>query len=181
MGLNLKKGHHQTSFPHNIINTVCHLLSTVKARFQTFLVCQLRHQRWAFVHSSWFQQQRAVGSTPWLGRPECVWASLRCFLTVCTEILWFCKPAATLIIQVKKPVLEVLVWRGGYTWSVVVRLVVCAAKLSETTLETAYHSEMNFQFPGNRWTGEHSCGQYVNHRHPQNGCHRCVEWWNCTF
>lgn len=52
---------------------------------------------------------------------------------------WFCKPVATLIIQMKKPVLEVLVWRDGYTWSVVVRLVVCAAKLSETTLESQWN------------------------------------------
>ncbi len=49
------------------------------------------------------------------------------------------------ILQVKKPDVEVLGW-SGFTCSVVVRPVGCSAKFSETTLETAYGSEINIQF-----------------------------------
>ena len=60
---------------------------------------------------------------------------------------------------------EVLGW-CGYTWSAVVRLVGCPAKLSETPLEMAYSREMKIQFMGNSSVG-HSCSQHANCTLPQ--------------
>ncbi len=61
---------------------------------------------------------------------------------------------------------EVLSW-CGYMWPVVVRLVGCTAKFSETPLETDFGREMNIQFTGNS-SGGHSCSQHANCTLPQN-------------
>lgn len=45
--------------------------------------CQMR----TFAHSSWFR------SGPGWGRQAWRWASLRRFLTVCAEVLWFYRPS----------------------------------------------------------------------------------------
>lgn len=79
------------------------------------------------------------------------------------------------ILQVRKPDVEVLGWRG-YTWSAVVRPIGWTAEFLETILETAYGSEMNIQFTGNS-SGSHSCSQHANCTLPQNLQHpwRCVD------
>ncbi len=67
---------------------------------------------------------------------------------------------------------EVLAW-CDYTWSAVVRSVVCTAKFSETPLEMAYGREINIQFTGNS-SGGHSCSQHDNFTLPQNLWHCAV-------
>ncbi len=77
------------------------------------------------------------------------------------------------ILEVEMLDVEVLGW-CGYTWSAVVRPVVCTAKFSEMPLETAYGREMNIQFTGNI-SGGHSCSQHANCTLPQNLRHL----WHC--
>ncbi len=55
---------------------------------------------WAFAHSSRLRRRTAVRSRHWWGRRACRWASLRRFLTVCAEILWFCKPIVAADVRV---------------------------------------------------------------------------------
>ncbi len=59
---------------------------------RTLLQSARRQRMWAFAHSSQLQWQTAVRSRPRWGRWACRWASLRRFLTVCAEILGYCKP-----------------------------------------------------------------------------------------
>ncbi len=68
-----------------------------------------RHRMWAFAHSSWLRQWTAVRSRPRWGRRAYRWASLRRFLTVCTEILWLCKPIVAAAVQVAG-------LRGSWRW-----------------------------------------------------------------
>jgi hypothetical protein len=68
-------------------------------------------------------------------------------------------------LQVKKPDLEVMGWRG-YTWSAVVRPVARTAKFSKTTLEEANGREINTKLSGNS-SGGPSCNQYCNCTLPQ--------------
>lgn len=49
----------------------------------------------------------------------------------------------------------------GYKWSVVVRPVECTDNFSETPLELAYSTEINFQFTGNS-LGGYFCIQHAN-------------------
>ncbi len=147
---------------------------------RTLLQSARRHRRWAFAHSSWLQWQTTVRSRPWWGRRKRKWAFLRRFLTVVQKLfgganqLFVCLGGwSQTILQVKKPDMEVWGW-CGYTWSVVVGPVGCTAKFLETTLETAYGSEMNIQFMGNS-SGGHSCSQYANCTLPRYLRH-CVMW-----
>ncbi len=55
---------------------------------------------WAFAHSSRLRRRTAVRSRPRWGRRACRWASLRHFLTVCTEIIWLCKPIVAAAVRV---------------------------------------------------------------------------------
>ncbi len=59
-----------------------------------------RHRMWALVHSSQLRWRTAVRSRPQWGRWACRWASLRRFLTVCTAILWLCKPIVAASVRV---------------------------------------------------------------------------------
>ena len=65
-----------------------------------------------------------------------------------------------MILQVKKPDVEVLGWHG-YTWSAVVMPVGRIAKFFKTTLEAAYCREINIKLSGYS-SGEHSCSQNTN-------------------
>jgi hypothetical protein len=97
-----------------------------------------------------------------------------------------------MILQVKKPDVEVLGWRGymwsvvkkpdvevlgwrGYMWFAVVRPVGCTAKFSKTTLEAAYGREIKIQFSG-KSSGGHSCSQNGNCTLPQN----LRDLWHCA-
>jgi hypothetical protein len=71
-----------------------------------------------------------------------------------------------MIMQVKKPDVEVLGWRG-YTWPTFARLVECTANLSKPTLEATYGREINIKLFGNS-SGGHSYSQHVNCMLPQN-------------
>ncbi len=55
---------------------------------------------WAFAHSSRLRRRTAVRSRPRWGRRACRWASLRRFLTVCAEILCWCKPIVAAAVRV---------------------------------------------------------------------------------
>ena len=61
-------------------------------------------------------------------------------------------------LQVKKPDMEVLGWRG-YMWS-------AGEKFSKTTLDAVYGREINIKFSGNSFGG-HSCSQHDNSTLPQ--------------
>ncbi len=59
--------------------------------------------------SRWLRQWTAVRLRPRWGRRACRWASLRRFLTVCTEILWLFKPTVAAAVQVAG-------LRGSWRW-----------------------------------------------------------------
>ena len=126
------------------------------------------HQRWAFAHWSRLQHQTAVKSRSWWGWMARRRASLRWFLTVCAEILRFCKPTVSSVSSSSGEEARSegpwLVWLHVVC---VVRTVVHTAKYSKTTLETAYGRDINIQFSGNS-SGGHSFSQHANCTLPQN-------------
>jgi hypothetical protein len=79
-----------------------------------------------------------------------------------------------MILQVKKPDMEVLGW-CGYTSCAVMRPVGRNAKFSKTTLKAVYSREINIQSSGNS-SGGHSCSQHDNCMFPQNLRHL----WHCV-
>ncbi len=105
--------------------------------------------------------------------PETVSDSLcRNYLVMQTDCCSSCLGGwSQTILEVKMLDVQVLGWYG-YTWSVVVRLVWCTAKFSETPLEMAYGREININFTGNS-SGWHSRSQHANCTLPQNLQHRC--------
>ncbi len=139
------------------------------------------HRMWSFAHSSRLRRRTAVRSKPRWGRRACRWASLRLVsdslcrksLVMRTDCCSSCPGGwSQTILEVKMLDVEVLGW-CGYTWSAVVRPVVCTAKFSEMPLETAYGRYINIQFTGNS-TGGHSCSQHANCTLPQNLWHCAV-------
>ncbi len=107
--------------------------------------------------------------------PEMVSSLCRNSLVMQTDCCSSCPGGwSQTILEVKMLDVEVLGW-CGYTWSVVVRPVVCTAKFSETPLETTYSREMSIQFRGNSSCG-HSCSLHANCTLPQNLRHL----WHCA-
>ncbi len=110
--------------------------------------------------------------------PETVSGSLcRNYLVMQTNCCSTCPGGwSQTILKVNMLDVEVLGW-CGYTWSAVMRPVGCTAKISETSLETAYGREMNIQLMGNSFGG-HSCSQHANCTLPQNLWHlwHCAVW-----
>ena len=66
------------------------------------------------------------------------------------------------------------------TWSVIVTAVGRTAKISKTTFEAAYGSEISIQFSGNS-SGGHSCSQHANCTLPQFETSVALCCDNCTF
>ena len=76
------------------------------------------------------------------------------------------------ILQVKKPDVEILGWRG-YTWSAVVRQVGRTAKFSKMTLEAVYGREIIIKWSGNS-SGGYSSSQHTNCMLPIVPSTRCT-------
>ncbi len=84
-----------------MLSAICHVQINRDSSMKRIpLQSARRHRMWTFAHSSQLRWRTAVRSRPWWGRRACGWASLRWFLTVCSEILWLCKPIVAAAVRV---------------------------------------------------------------------------------